>query len=150
MPPSHGAAAARGDCVALDPRADRVEQGLAGRGEVAAHDHELRVQRVDEPGEDAADGVAGVADGARRSAVAGFDQLAQLLHRDALVRAPLEQRGDRDRARDGLEAAAVPAAADQPALVTRTWPISPATPPKPWYGRPSRTMPAPTPAESRT
>ena len=59
---------------------------------------------------------AGVGDGALRAAVAGVDELEHALERHRLAAAALEQFGDGDRAGDGLQTAAVAAAADQPVL----------------------------------
>ena len=100
------------DGAAAQGGGERVEQQVARGGEVAADDDPLRVEQVAERRDGAADGGAGVADRPRAARVAvagGGDHGGQggILERAA-------QRGeDRLGAGEGLEAAAVAAAADR-------------------------------------
>src|SRR6185295_12971739 len=59
----------------------------------------------------------GVGDRASRTAVPPGDELEQARDGDGSSGAPREEVGDRDGARDGLETATVPAAADQASFI---------------------------------
>jgi hypothetical protein len=63
------------DAVPVDAGTDRVEQHIAGGGELTTDDDELRVEDVHDPGDDHADGLAGVGDSPARPSVSGGDEI---------------------------------------------------------------------------
>ena len=65
----------RGDCRRSDGGADWVEQHVTSARELASDHDESGIEEVDDRGHDAADGVAGVRDGAAGAAIAIADEL---------------------------------------------------------------------------
>src|SRR5918994_5725499 len=105
-----------GDRVAAHRAPHGIEQHVAGRAEIAAHDHALRVQQVAEVGDGDSHCTPRVADQPLRRGVAGGRQLQQPPGGDLLTAAGAQQVGDRARGRERLEAAPVSAPAHRPAV----------------------------------
>src|SRR5829696_3709807 len=102
----------RGERRPLERLAHAVEQQLARVREVAAHDQQLRVEHVHERRGRLADRPPGVGDHAPAAEIALLREPDDGAAVQAVAVAAAQQVGQRVRARHGLQAAAVAAAAD--------------------------------------
>ena len=118
--------------MAVDLFAQRIQQHVASRAQLAPDDDQLGVEQVAQGGHRLTDITAGVGEYAARAGVAGRGRVKQLLGGQLGAVRGLQQ----------LDGAAAPASVSrQPRLPQRqngpsswmiVWPISPAIPPAPW------------------
>ena len=101
----------QGQGALVDDLADAGQQVLAGRGELTADDDDRRVDQVDHRGDDVADVAAGLAHDGDGVAVAGPDEVDDVLAVAGVDAARTQRGGQGGSGGDRLEAAEVAAAA---------------------------------------